>query len=52
MKCPECGSTNVHRDAAVDSQFGPYGCDECGWSEIFPYFDEEYGDPDEEEEEQ
>lgn len=47
MKCPKCGGT-CHRDSVdigVGVQHGPYGCEECGWSESDEYDLSEGQDP-------
>ena len=40
MNCPKCGAQGLWRDSAnigVGIIYGPYGCEECRWSE-----DDEY----------
>jgi hypothetical protein len=35
MNCPKCGSKDLYRDSVdvgIGIMYGPYGCDECGWS--------------------
>ena len=35
-KCPDCGSEHCSRDEVdigVGTMYGPWRCDDCGWSE-------------------
>lgn len=37
--CPNCGSDHIDRDAidiGVGTQYGPWGCFDCGWTEGQP----------------
>lgn len=36
MKCPECGNEECWRDevdVGVGTQYGPWNCDKCGWTQ-------------------
>ena len=38
-ECPNCGSDHIDRDEVdigVGTQYGPWGCSDCGWTEGQP----------------